>query len=157
MLRIPAGRMLAPLQPWRRTMASMRKRNRDPRDTMIDVNPEVQEALSHRKPVVALETTIVTHGMPQPTNLETARAVEAIVRENGAIPATIGIIGGRIKIGLTPQELERLADVESNPNVVKVASRDLGPNLALGLDGGTTFDATLWCARQAQIKVGFLG
>ena len=103
--------------------------------------------------MVALETTIVTHGMPQPTNLETARAVENIVRSQGAIPATMGIIGGRIKIGLHPNELEHLADVQSNPSVVKVSRRDLAPAIALKRDGGTTCSTTLMFAAMAGIKV----
>lgn len=101
----------------------------------IDVHPEVQDALAGRLPVVALETTIVTHGMPQPVNLETARSVESIVRNTGAIPATIGVIGGRVKIGLHPHELEYLADVTRNPGVVKLSRRDIGPALALKKDG----------------------
>lgn len=119
----------------------------------IDVHPEVQEALSKNKAVVALETTIVTHGMPQPTNLETARAVEAIVREQGAVPATMGIIHGRIKIGLEPRELEYLADVKNNPGTVKVSRRDLGPLMALRGSGGTTCSTTLMFAAMAGIKV----
>ncbi|KIP11376.1 hypothetical protein PHLGIDRAFT_472924 [Phlebiopsis gigantea 11061_1 CR5-6] len=119
----------------------------------VDVHPEVQDALAHGKPVVALETTIVTHGMPQPTNLDTARAVEAIVREQGAIPATMGIIRGRIKIGLHANELEHLADIQNNTGVVKVSRRDLGPALALQRDGGTTCSTTLMFAAMAGIKV----
>ena len=119
----------------------------------VDIHPEVQDALVHGKPVVALETTIVTHGMPQPTNLETARAVESIVREQGAIPATMGIIRGRIKIGLHANELEHLADIKNNTGVVKVSRRDLGPALALQRDGGTTCSTTLMFAAMAGIKV----
>ena len=101
----------------------------------VDVHPEVQDALAAKKPIVALETTIVTHGMPQPVNLQTARSVEGIVRGTGAVPATMGIVQGRIKIGLEPQELEYLADVKSNPSVVKVSRRDIGPAIALRRDG----------------------
>lgn len=114
--------------------------------------PEVQEALANKRAVVALETTIVTHGMPQPTNLETARAVEDVVRAQGAIPATIGIIHGRVKIGLKSRELEYLADVQNHPDVVKVSRRDLGPLLALGRSGGTTCSTTLMFAAMAGIK-----
>lgn len=123
------------------------------RGAPVDVHPEVQDALAHGKPLVALETTIVTHGMPQPTNLETARAVESIVRSQGAIPATMGIIGGRIKIGLHAHELEHLADVQHNSNVFKVSRRDLGPVIALKGDGGTTCSTTLMFAAMAGIKV----
>ncbi|KAK7694734.1 hypothetical protein QCA50_001922 [Cerrena zonata] len=119
----------------------------------IDVHPEVQDALAHGKPVVALETTIITHGMPYPINLTTAQSVEKNVRDNGAIPATIGFIGGRVKIGLEPKELERLADVENNKGVVKVSRRDIGATLALKKDGGTTCSATLIFAALAGIKV----
>lgn len=101
----------------------------------IDVHPEVQDALAHGRPVVALETTIVTHGMPYPTNRETAKSVENNVRRVGAVPATIGLIEGRVKIGLEPHELERLADVENNPSVVKLSRRDLGAAIALKRDG----------------------
>ncbi|EJF66774.1 indigoidine synthase A-like protein [Dichomitus squalens] len=119
----------------------------------IDVHPEVQEALAHRRPVVALETTIVTHGMPYPTNRETALSVESNVRKAGAIPATIGLIEGRVKIGLEPLELERLADVSKNPSVVKLSRRDLGTAIALKKDGGTTCSTTLIFAALAGIKV----
>ncbi|KAH8100660.1 indigoidine synthase A-like protein, partial [Cristinia sonorae] len=123
------------------------------RGAPIDIHPEVQEALAHKRPLVALETTIVTHGMPHPTNLHTARSIERIVRENGAIPATIGIIQGRVKIGLEPHELERLADVANNPSVVKVSRRDIGPVISLKGDGGTTCSSTLIFAALAGIKV----
>ncbi|KAH9898318.1 indigoidine synthase A-like protein [Cubamyces lactineus] len=119
----------------------------------IDVHPEVQEALAHGQPVVALETTIVTHGMPYPANLETARSVERNVRKAGAIPATIGLIEGRVKIGLEPHELERLADVRKNTSVVKLSRRDIGPAIALKRDGGTTCSATLIFSALAGIKV----
>ncbi|KAI0375081.1 indigoidine synthase A-like protein [Pilatotrama ljubarskyi] len=119
----------------------------------IDVHPEVEEALAHGRPVVALETTIVTHGMPYPANLETARSVESNVRKAGAIPATIGLIEGRVKIGLQPHELERLADVRRNHPAVKLSRRDIGPAIALGRDGGTTCSATLIFSALAGIKV----
>ncbi len=94
----------------------------------------------------------MTHGMPQPTNLETAKAVEGIVRSQGAIPATIGIIQGRVKIGLEAHELEYLADVQNTP-VVKASRRDLGPVLALQRNGGTTCSTTLIFSAMAGIKV----
>ena len=72
----------------------------------LDVNPEVAQAIAQGKPVVALESTIISHGMPYPQNVETALNVEKIIRENGAVPATIAIIGGRLKAGLTPEEIE---------------------------------------------------
>ncbi|KAI0082293.1 hypothetical protein K474DRAFT_1655667 [Panus rudis PR-1116 ss-1] len=123
------------------------------RGAPIDVHPEVQDALATGKPVVALETTIVTHGMPYPTNIDTARSLERIVRDNQAVPATIGLISGRVKIGLEPFELERLADVDRNSGVVKVSRRDIAPTISLKKDGGTTCSATLIFAALAGIKV----
>ncbi|KAG1757629.1 Indigoidine synthase A like protein-domain-containing protein [Suillus lakei] len=118
----------------------------------IDVHPEVEDALARGKPVVALESTIITHGMPYPTSLEMAQSVERIVRSTGSIPATIAVIGGRIKIGLHPAELERLAD-QSNPTAVKLSRRDIAAAIALKKDGGTTCCSTLIFAALAGIKV----
>jgi|ERR1700722_10013892 len=126
------------------------------RNAPLDVHPEVKEAICSRRPVVALETTIVTHGMPYPTNLETARSLEKIVRSTGSVPATIGIIGGRIKIGLEPSELERLADTNRTPSPVKVSRRDIGSSLSMKMDGGTTCSATLIFAALAGIKVSWV-
>jgi pseudouridine-5'-phosphate glycosidase len=126
------------------------------RGAPIDIHPEVEHALRTRAAVVALESTIITHGMPYPTNLTTARSVESIVRSTGAVPATIGLIHGRVKIGLEPRELERLADVENNRGVVKLSRRDLGPAIALKRDGGTTCSSTLIFAALAGIKVRVL-
>ena len=125
------------------------------RNAPIDVHPEVEAAIQSRKPVVALETTIVTHGMPFPTNLETAKSLENIVRGTGSVPATIGVIAGRVKVGLAPSELERLADTSANPSPVKISRRDIGPVLAMKQDGGTTCSATLVVAAMAGIKVSF--
>ncbi|KAG1881606.1 Indigoidine synthase A like protein-domain-containing protein [Suillus tomentosus] len=119
----------------------------------IDVHPEVEDALATGKPVVALESTIITHGMPYPTSLEMAQSVERIVRSTGSIPATIAVIGGRIKIGLHPAELERLADQHSNPTAVKLSRRDIAAAIALKKDGGTTCCSTLIFAALAGIKV----
>ncbi|KAI0756912.1 indigoidine synthase A-like protein [Daedaleopsis nitida] len=119
----------------------------------IDVHPEVQDALAHGRPVVALETTIVTHGMPYPTNRDTAQSIEGNVRKAGAVPATIGLIEGRVKIGLELHQLERLADVSKNPSVVKLSRRDIGAAIALKKDGGTTCSTTLIFASLAGIKV----
>ncbi len=122
------------------------------RDAPIDIHPEVQDALHNKRPVVALESTIITHGMPSPTNFETALSVENIVRSTGSVPATIAIVDGRVKIGLQPSELERLADVKTS-SPVKVSRRDIGPCLALRKNGGTTCSATLIFASLAGIKV----
>lgn len=118
-----------------RQFATSRLADARNRGAPIDIHPEVEDALAHKKPVVALETTIVTHGMPYPVNLSTATAVERIVRDAGAVPATIGMISGRVKIGLRQDELEHLADVQKNPSVVKLSRRDIGPAVALKRDG----------------------
>lgn len=120
-------------------------------NALVDIHPEVSEALHARKPVVALESTIITHGMPYPVNLNTARSVEQNVRTSGSIPATIGLIDGRIKIGLKPHELERLAEPGNDP--VKLSRRDIGAAIALKKDGGTTCSATLVLSALAGIKV----
>jgi len=120
-------------------------------NALVDIHPEVAEALHARKSVVALESTIITHGMPYPVNLETAKSVERNVRVSGSIPATIGLIDGRVKIGLEPHELERLAECKNKP--VKLSRRDIGAAIALKRDGGTTCSATLIFAALAGIKV----
>ena len=89
----------------------------------LDVAPEVQEAIKAGKPVVALESTIISHGMPYPQNVETALNVEKIIREGGAVPATIAIIGGRLKAGLTPEEIDYLG--KTGAGVTKASRRDL--------------------------------
>jgi pseudouridine-5'-phosphate glycosidase/pseudouridine kinase len=100
----------------------------------LDVHPEVEEALANRRAVVALETALVTHGLPYPSSLEVPLALEAIVRSTGSIPATIGIIDGRIKIGLKKDELARLAERKYKP--AKVSRRDIGAAIATRSDGG---------------------
>lgn len=120
---------------------------------VLDVHPEVLDALASKKPVVALETTLVTHGFPYPTNYDLSNSLESIVRSTGAIPATIGIIEGRIKIGLEMAEVERLANPEKPGSVVKISRRDIAPAVALGSSGGTTISSTLIFAALAGIKV----
>jgi len=122
------------------------------RDAPIDIHPEIKDALVTKQPVVALESTIITHGMPQPMNLETAQSLERIVRSTGAVPAIIAMLGGRIKIGLEPSELEYLADTKSNPSVEKLSRRDIAPAIVQKKDGGTTCSATLIFAALAGIK-----
>lgn len=102
----------------------------------LDISPEVQQALAEGKPVVALESTIISHGMPYPKNVETALLVEKTIRDNGAVPATIAIIGGRLKAGLSPEEIEYLG--KSGRKVAKVSRRDLAAIVARGADGATT-------------------
>jgi len=102
----------------------------------LDIHPEVDDAITSNKPIVALETALVTNGVPFPENLELATSLENIVRSTGAIPATIGLIGGRVKIGMDTNHLEILADTAvSNP--VKVSRRDIGPAIAMKAHGGT--------------------
>ena len=101
----------------------------------LEINPEVEKALEYGRPVVALESTIISHGMPYPKNVETALAVEQIVRDNGATPATIAIIKGKLKVGLTREEIEYLG---SSHDVIKASRRDIPFILAKGLDGATT-------------------
>ncbi|HAY47553.1 pseudouridine-5'-phosphate glycosidase [uncultured Thalassospira sp.] len=116
----------------------------------IDIAPEVAAALASGKPVVALESTIISHGMPYPQNLETAQAVEQDVRDNGAIPATIAVIGGRCKIGLSPEELEYFA---KGSDILKLSRRDIPYCIAKKRDGATTVSATMILAEKAGIRV----
>ncbi|MET3599939.1 pseudouridine-5'-phosphate glycosidase [Martelella mangrovi] len=112
---------------------------------------EVETALAGGKPVVALESTIITHGMPYPANLETALAVEAVVRENGAVPATIAVIDGKLHAGLDADVIERLAKVEDG--VVKASGRDLAVAMVKGQTAGTTVSATMKIAALAGIPI----
>lgn len=113
-------------------------------------SPEVAEARRHGTPIVALESTIITHGMPFPQNVETARAVEAEVRSHGAIPATIAIMNHRIHVGLTDAELDLLGHAT---DVAKLSRADLAACLASGRTGATTVAATMICAHRAGIAV----
>ncbi|MDM8533790.1 pseudouridine-5'-phosphate glycosidase [Clostridiaceae bacterium HSG29] len=120
----------------------------------LDINPEVKKALDEGRPVVALESTIISHGMPYPQNVETARKVEEIVRENGAVPATIAIINGRLKAGLTPEELEYFG---KEKGIIKASRRDIPFIVSKGLDGATTVASTMIIANLAGIKVFVTG
>ena len=117
----------------------------------LDVKPEVAEAVAAGKPVVALESTIISHGMPYPQNARTALSVEKIIRENGAVPATIAIIGGRLKAGLTPDEIEYFG--KKGPEIAKASRRDLAVLCARGEDGATTVTTTMMIADMAGIRV----
>ena len=117
----------------------------------LDVNPEVAEAIANGKPVVALESTIISHGMPYPQNVETALNVERIIRENGAVPATIAIIGGRLKAGLTADEIEYFG--KKGQGIAKASRRDLAVLCARGEDGATTVTTTMIIAHMAGIKI----
>ena len=116
----------------------------------LDVLPEIQEALDHNKPVVALESTILSHGMPYPENVDFAAEVEKVVRAEGAIPATTALINGRIKVGLSPAELQTMCKAE---NVGKVSRRDMATYLATKKNGATTVATTMICAAMAGVKV----
>jgi len=117
----------------------------------LDIKPEVAEALAAGKPVVALESTIISHGMPYPQNVETALKVEEIIREHGAVPATIAIIGGRLKAGLTKEEIEYFG--KKGVEIAKASRRDLAVLCARGEDGATTVTTTMMIAHMAGIKV----
>ena len=116
----------------------------------IDITPEVQRALDLKQPVVALESTIITHGMPWPQNLEMAQKVEQTIRANGAVPATIAVLKGRIKIGLDADDLTALAQT---PDARKLSRADLAICVVQGVTGATTVAATMILANLAGIKV----
>ena len=116
----------------------------------LDIHPEVAAALAEGRAVVALESTIISHGMPFPQNVEMARGVEDVVRAHGAVPATIAVLGGRLKVGLTPDELHLLA---TDKGVDKISTRDLPVTVALGRHGATTVASTMRIAALAGIRV----
>jgi len=120
--------------------------------SLIDISPEVQDALQAGSPVVALESTIITHGMPYPTNFQTALSVEAKVRSAGSIPATIGVINGRILVGMEKTQLETLSD-RNDFGLIKISRRDLAIAAGLRKSGGTTIAATSLIASIAGIRV----
>ena len=117
----------------------------------LDISPEVRKALDEGRPVVALESTIISHGMPYPRNVETALMVEQTIRDNGAVPATIAIIGGRLKAGLSPEEIEYLG--KTGRGIAKASRRDLPALVARGADGATTVTTTMIIAHMAGISI----
>ena len=117
----------------------------------LDVAPEVAAALAEGRPVVALESTIISHGMPYPQNVETALKVEQVIRDNGAVPATIAVLGGRLKAGLSADEIEYLG--KKGAGVTKASRRDLAVLVARGEDGATTVTTTMMIAHMAGIKI----
>ncbi|WP_112873651.1 pseudouridine-5'-phosphate glycosidase [Paracoccus endophyticus] len=119
---------------------------------LIDLSPEVRDALDGGRPVVALESTIITHGMPFPQNLEVARRVETSVRESGATPATIAVMAGRIRVGLDDETLQALSRTPQD-QVMKLSRADLAVCMATGRTGATTVAATMICADLAGIRV----
>ena len=118
------------------------------------INKHVKEALDSGKPVVALESTIISHGMPYPRNVKTALEVEQTIIDNGAVPATIGIIDGEIIIGMTPEQIEEFG---KRKGIVKVSRRDLAIVKAKKIWGATTVAATMICAKMAGIKLFVTG
>ena len=121
---------------------------------MIKINPEVKKAIAENRPVVALESTIISHGMPYPKNVQTALEVERVIREHGAVPATIGVIDGNPVVGMTPEEIEEFG---KRKGIIKVSRRDLPVVYAKGLWAATTVAATMIIASQAGIKLFVTG
>ena len=117
----------------------------------LQINPEVAQAVAQGKPVVALESTIISHGMPYPQNVETALAVEKIIRDNGAVPATIAILGGKLVAGLTPEQIEYFG--KKGQAIAKASRRDLAVLCAKGEDGATTVATTMLIAHMAGIRI----
>jgi pseudouridine-5'-phosphate glycosidase len=117
---------------------------------LFEFSSEVDAALAARKPVVALESTVIAHGLPRPRNLETAHRLEAIVRDAGAVPATIAILAGRLCVGLNENQLRQIAETE---DIKKVSTRDLPIAVARHWDGATTVASTIWIAHRAGIQV----
>lgn len=118
--------------------------------SILVLSSEVKEALDEGRAVVALESTVIAHGLPRPQNLLTALRLEQIVRETGAVPATIAILKGRLHVGLSPEQLQHLAESDG---VQKVSRRDLAVAVSRGLDGATTVATTIWIANQAGIEI----
>lgn len=123
---------------------------RSARPSWLKVSEEVEQALQVGRPVVALETTVITHGLPAPENLHLAQGMEAEVRSGGAVPATVGLIEGMAWVGLSQEQLEFLA---RTPGLFKISARDLGPAVAMKRSGGTTVAGTLRAAHLAGIRV----
>lgn len=123
-------------------------------NSYLEILPEIKQALTHGKPVVALESTIISHGMPYPENIKTAKELDGIVRENGAIPATIAILNGKMKVGLSDSDLEFLA---TSKDIKKASRRDIPYLISQKIHGATTVAATMIIAEMAGIKVFVTG
>ncbi|HEY0173591.1 MAG TPA: pseudouridine-5'-phosphate glycosidase [Pyrinomonadaceae bacterium] len=119
-------------------------------ESLLQLSEEVEAAVREGRAVVALESTVISHGLPRPQNLETARRLEQVVREGGAVPATVAVLGGLLRVGLDAAQLARLAEAEG---VRKVSRRDLALAVARGEDGATTVAGTLWIASRAGLRV----
>ena len=128
----------------------MRRHSREYMSPFLHINPEVEAALAAHQPVVALESTVIAHGLPRPQNLETAQRLESVVREKGAVPATIALLEGKLYVGLNEDQIETLAN---HDDIEKVSTRDLAIVVARRWKGATTVASTLWIAHRAGIKV----
>ncbi len=117
---------------------------------LLNIDPEIASALRENRPVVALESTVIAHGLPRPQNQQTANRLQQVVRENRAVPATIAIIDGKLKVGLTDRELKLLAE---HDDIRKISTRDIPLAVAQGWNGATTVASTIWIAHRAGIKV----
>lgn len=117
---------------------------------LLSIAPDIANALSENRPVVALESTVIAHGLPRPQNLQTAQRLQATVRESGAEPATIGVIEGRLNVGLADDQINTLA---LQDNIKKISTRDIPLAVAQGWNGATTVASTIWIAHRAGIKV----
>ena len=117
---------------------------------LLSIDPEVPSALRENRPVVALESTVIAHGLPRPQNLQTANRLQQVVRENGVVPATIAFIDGKLKVGLNDHELNLLAE---HDDIRKISTRDIPLAVAQGWNGATTVASTIWIAHRAGIKV----
>jgi pseudouridine-5'-phosphate glycosidase len=117
---------------------------------LLNIAPEVADAIREHRPVVALESTVIAHGLPRPQNLQTAHRLQEVVREGGAAPATIAIIGGKLTVGLSDEEIRALAE---KPDIRKISTRDIPLAVAQGWDGATTVASTIWIAHRAGIKI----
>lgn len=122
-------------------------------DEFLSISPQIRQTLAGGEPVVALESTVITHGLPYPQNVETALAMEAAVREGGATPATVAVLRGRIIVGLTLDDIERLGRLAGSPTVRKCSRRDLPIAVACGEDGATTVAGTMVVAHLAGIEL----
>ena len=117
---------------------------------LLNIDPKVADAIREQRPVVALESTVIAHGLPRPQNLETAQRLQATVIESGAVPATIAIIDGKLKVGISDDQLQLLA---TENDIKKISTRDIPVAVAKGLNGATTVASTTWIAHRAGIKV----
>jgi pseudouridine-5'-phosphate glycosidase len=117
---------------------------------LLNIAPDIDAALRHGRPVVALESTVIAHGLPRPQNLQTANRLQEVVRETGATPATIAIIDGKLAVGLNDEQINALAN---SSGIRKISTRDIAVGVAQGWNGATTVASTTWIAHRAGIKV----